>query len=229
MDSADNFDPSDSWVAIDFETATGARDSACALGIARVCDGEVVSSGAWLIKPPGNVYDHWNIRVRGITPDRTAHAPSFAELCMCWRTTRDSTSACLERSSRGTASRRRSCATSAPSSWHAARSPSCGATGSTWCARIAGSRCATTTPPRMRRRARTSPCAVATRSGRPRSTRLSPRSGSDRRASSRARATRLDGPHRAHASRRPGDAAVRRRPAGRGRRTNRCGPAPLRG
>ena len=80
MDSTDPLDPSDSWVAIDFETATSARDSACALGIALACDGEVVSSGAWLIRPPGNVYDHWNIRVHGITPDRTAHAPSFAEL-----------------------------------------------------------------------------------------------------------------------------------------------------
>jgi DNA polymerase-3 subunit epsilon len=77
---ADPLDPSDAWVAIDFETATGARDSACALGMALIRDGEVITSGAWLIRPPGNVYDHWNIRVHGITPDRTADAPSFGEL-----------------------------------------------------------------------------------------------------------------------------------------------------
>jgi DNA polymerase-3 subunit epsilon len=80
MDEAGSNDASDSWVAIDFETATGARDSACALGIAMVRDGELVSSGAWLIRPPGNAYSHWNVRVHGITPDRTADSPRFAEL-----------------------------------------------------------------------------------------------------------------------------------------------------
>ena len=73
-------DPADDWVAIDFETATRARDSACAVGIAVVREGAVVDSRSWLIRPPGNEYEYWNVRVHGITPDRTENAPTFAEL-----------------------------------------------------------------------------------------------------------------------------------------------------
>jgi DNA polymerase-3 subunit epsilon len=73
-------DPADDWVAIDFETATRARDSACAVGIAVVRGGAIVHRDAWLIRPPGNEYEYWNIRVHGITPDRTQDAPGFAVL-----------------------------------------------------------------------------------------------------------------------------------------------------
>lgn len=70
----------DTWIAIDFETATAARDSACALGIAVVDGGAIVERRSWLMRPPGNEYSHWNIRVHGIHPADTAEAPSFGDL-----------------------------------------------------------------------------------------------------------------------------------------------------
>lgn len=68
-----------SYAAIDFETATGDRASACALGMVIVDDGKVTAAGSWLIRPPGNRYDPWNCSVHGIYPEDTAHAPGFAE------------------------------------------------------------------------------------------------------------------------------------------------------
>ena len=70
------------WAVLDFETATGYADSACAIGVIYVDDGEVVGHAETLIRPPGNRYDPMNIAIHGITPDRTKHAPSYAEI---WR------------------------------------------------------------------------------------------------------------------------------------------------
>jgi DNA polymerase-3 subunit epsilon len=66
-----------SFAAIDFETATSSRDSACAIGIAIVDDGEITVKRSWLIKPPGNDYDDFNITIHGITPKDTKRQPSF--------------------------------------------------------------------------------------------------------------------------------------------------------
>jgi DNA polymerase-3 subunit epsilon len=69
------------FVALDFETATSARDSACEIGLAWVRNGQVAESGSWLIKPPSYPYfDYWNTRVHGIRPQDVAQAPTFAEL-----------------------------------------------------------------------------------------------------------------------------------------------------
>ena len=65
------------WAAIDFETATSGRDSACALGVVVVEDGRELHRQAWLIRPPGNVYQSMNISVHGIQPGATEHAPAF--------------------------------------------------------------------------------------------------------------------------------------------------------
>ncbi|MDZ4180607.1 MAG: exonuclease domain-containing protein [Coriobacteriia bacterium] len=65
------------FLAIDFETASARRDSACAVGVARVEDGQVVSSASYFIRPPGNQYDSFNIGIHGITPEMTANAASF--------------------------------------------------------------------------------------------------------------------------------------------------------
>ena len=47
------------FVAIDFETATTRRDSACAVGLAAGCDGRVILTRTYLIRPPtGPVYVH---------------------------------------------------------------------------------------------------------------------------------------------------------------------------
>ncbi|MDP6481820.1 MAG: exonuclease domain-containing protein [Acidimicrobiales bacterium] len=75
-----------SFAAIDFETATSNRDSACALGVMVVeedgtreghWNGEAQS---WLIRPPGNVYDAFNTSIHGITPAMTENSPTFAEV-----------------------------------------------------------------------------------------------------------------------------------------------------
>ncbi|MGJ8656217.1 MAG: 3'-5' exonuclease [Akkermansiaceae bacterium] len=68
------------FVAIDFETANGARNSACAVGIVTVKDGIITDTYYTLIKPPRNAY-HWGcIRVHGIKPADTISALTFAEL-----------------------------------------------------------------------------------------------------------------------------------------------------
>lgn len=72
--------PSDRWVAIDFETATPQRASACAVGLVAVEDGRVVDSYRALIQPPGNEYAAFNTMVHGITPSDTARAPRFADV-----------------------------------------------------------------------------------------------------------------------------------------------------
>lgn len=65
------------FLAIDFETATASRDSACAVGVAAVDEGRIVSSASYLIQPPQNRYSHFNIAIHGITPAMTAGAAPF--------------------------------------------------------------------------------------------------------------------------------------------------------
>jgi len=66
--------------AIDFETATGQRSSACAIGIAvPQADGTIVGR-SWLIRPPGNAYEPFNISIHGIKPQDTENAPSAVEV-----------------------------------------------------------------------------------------------------------------------------------------------------
>lgn len=65
------------FVAIDFETATGYRNSACAVGIVSIEASRIVDEYYTLIKPPGNYYWHNNINVHGITPDDTINSPFF--------------------------------------------------------------------------------------------------------------------------------------------------------
>jgi DNA polymerase III subunit epsilon len=72
--------PSDTWIAIDFETATREPTSACALGIAIVREGRVAERRSWLIQPPFNEYEFWNTRVHGLGPDDTELAPDFREV-----------------------------------------------------------------------------------------------------------------------------------------------------
>jgi DNA polymerase-3 subunit epsilon len=70
----------DIWVAIDFETATREANSACALGLAVVCDGRIERTESWLIQPPFNEYEYRNTLIHGIGPEETALAPDFAEI-----------------------------------------------------------------------------------------------------------------------------------------------------
>jgi DNA polymerase-3 subunit epsilon len=68
------------WVALDFETATSRRASACSLGLVVIEDEEIADLRGWLIKPPGNEYDAMNIRIHGIAPDTTRRSPEFDEV-----------------------------------------------------------------------------------------------------------------------------------------------------
>lgn len=67
-------------VAIDFETATAARDSACAIGVVVFEGGRPVRTLRHLIQPPGNRYDPFNVAIHGITPEDTRRAPSLPEV-----------------------------------------------------------------------------------------------------------------------------------------------------
>lgn len=70
----------DTWVALDFETATREPTSACALGLAIVSGGRVTQRHSWLIQPPFNEYEFWNTRVHGLGPEDTQLAPDFREV-----------------------------------------------------------------------------------------------------------------------------------------------------
>src|SRR4051812_17357978 len=68
------------WAAIDFETATGARDSACAVGVVVFDGGVERTRQAWLIQPPENAYWPRNVAIHGIRPIDTELAPGFADV-----------------------------------------------------------------------------------------------------------------------------------------------------
>ena len=68
------------FTAIDFETATGKRSSACAVGIVTVEDGVIADTFHSLIRPPSNDYFGMNIAVHGIHPEDTIAAPTFQDL-----------------------------------------------------------------------------------------------------------------------------------------------------
>lgn len=65
------------FVAIDFETADHAPDSACAVGLVRVEHGRVVRKVRQFIRPPRDVmlFTH----IHGITLDYVEDKPSFAQ------------------------------------------------------------------------------------------------------------------------------------------------------
>lgn len=65
------------FVAIDFETATGYRNSACAIGLVCVENGVITDQYYALIQPPENAYWFQNIRVHDITPEQTEDSPTF--------------------------------------------------------------------------------------------------------------------------------------------------------
>lgn len=68
------------WVAIDFETASRERASACALGLAVIDGDRIVERRDWLIQPPGNYFEPINTRIHGIHADLVAQEPEFDEV-----------------------------------------------------------------------------------------------------------------------------------------------------
>ncbi len=68
------------FTAIDFETATGHPESACAVGIVTVNDGVITEEYYTLIQPPNNEYWYRNIMVHGIKPIETLNEKTFDQL-----------------------------------------------------------------------------------------------------------------------------------------------------
>ncbi len=68
------------FVAIDFETATGKRYSACAIGIITVENNKILEEYHSLIQPPDNEYSWYNIKIHGITEQDTVNAPFFPDI-----------------------------------------------------------------------------------------------------------------------------------------------------
>ncbi len=68
------------FVAIDFETATAKRNSACSVGIVTVSNGVIVEEYHTLIQPPNNEYNWRNVQVHGITEIDTFNAPNFGDV-----------------------------------------------------------------------------------------------------------------------------------------------------
>lgn len=68
------------FTVIDFETANSKRASACALGIVKVVDGEIVDKEAWLIRPEDMKFNYMNIAIHGIRPEQVENEPEFDEL-----------------------------------------------------------------------------------------------------------------------------------------------------
>lgn len=65
------------FTAIDFETATGYPESACAVGIVSVNDGVITEEFHTLIQPPNNEYWYRNVMVHGIRPAQTLSVKTF--------------------------------------------------------------------------------------------------------------------------------------------------------
>ena len=68
------------FTAIDFETATGKRYSACAVGITIVENGQILDEYSSLIQPPDNEYSYYNTKIHGITSYDTTRAPLFPDI-----------------------------------------------------------------------------------------------------------------------------------------------------
>lgn len=67
-------------IAIDFETASEERGSACSVGLAWIEDGAVVRVEERLIRPKSMRFSPFNIAIHGIRPEHVADAGEFPEV-----------------------------------------------------------------------------------------------------------------------------------------------------
>ena len=68
------------FTALDFETMTAERTSACAIGLVRCEKGVILQKVFSLVRPIPDEREKTNTFVHGITPQQTANAPTWAEL-----------------------------------------------------------------------------------------------------------------------------------------------------
>lgn len=66
------------FTAIDFETATDKRNSACSVAVVEVRGGEIARTYSTLIRPPRLEFLPFNIEIHGITPEMVEHERDFA-------------------------------------------------------------------------------------------------------------------------------------------------------
>lgn len=66
------------FIAIDFETANPQRVSACAIGYAKISNGNIVEANGYLIKPIGG-HAQFQSKIHGIKDEHTFDKPSFGE------------------------------------------------------------------------------------------------------------------------------------------------------
>ena len=69
-----------SWVALDFETATRERNSACAIGLAFGRKTKIIGKASALIKPPGNRFEEFHTSLHGIDASTVERERTFPEL-----------------------------------------------------------------------------------------------------------------------------------------------------
>lgn len=67
----------DEFCAIDFETATKKRNSACSMAIVHVKNGEIIDRFSFICQPPDNQYDRQNIAIHRIFPSQTENEPTL--------------------------------------------------------------------------------------------------------------------------------------------------------
>ena len=70
----------ENFTAIDFETAQGYRWSICQVGLVKVENGIITDELNLLVQPPNNYYWDRFIDIHGITPVKTANAPTFDKI-----------------------------------------------------------------------------------------------------------------------------------------------------
>jgi DNA polymerase-3 subunit epsilon len=67
------------FIAIDFETGNPKRVSACALGYARVVNGQIIEANGYLIKPVGG-HASFQSKIHGLKDEHTFDKPDFGRL-----------------------------------------------------------------------------------------------------------------------------------------------------
>lgn len=68
------------FTAIDFETATGYRNSICQIGLVRVENAITIKEIDLLVQPPGNFYWSQFTEIHGISSKQTITAPVFDQI-----------------------------------------------------------------------------------------------------------------------------------------------------
>ena len=68
------------FTAIDFETATGYRNSICQVGLVRYEEGIITKEINLLVQPPDNYYWGKMIEIHGINSYKTAKSPNFQQI-----------------------------------------------------------------------------------------------------------------------------------------------------